>query len=70
MCGSVRRGEAEPLPVRGWAAEAAVRCVVRITMLLSTLISAEPWKRNRRPPARARTRKALDWSVSFRNLFS
>jgi hypothetical protein len=70
MPGSVRREEAEPLPMRGRAAETLVRYVVRMTMLFSTLICAEPWKRTPRLPARPRTRKAQDWSVSFRNLFS
>jgi hypothetical protein len=79
MPGSVRRQrEAELLSVRGRAAETLVRYVVRMTMLFSTLISAEPWKRpprlsprlSPRLPARPRARKAQDWSVSFRNLFS
>lgn len=67
---SVRREEAEPLPIRGRAAETAVWCVVRMTMLLSTLICAEPWKRTSHALARPRMRKSQDWSVSFRNLFS
>ena len=67
MPGSVRRQrEAELLSIRGRAAETLVRYVVRMTMLFSTLISAEPWKRTSRLP----TRKAQNWSVSFRNLFS
>ena len=71
MPGSVRRQrQAELLSMRGRAAETLVRYVVRMTMLFSTLISAEPWKRTPRLPARPRTRKAQDWSVSFRNLFS
>lgn len=70
MSGSVRREEAEPLPMRGWAADTAIRWVVHMTMLFSSLISAEPWKRTPRLSARLRTRKAQDWSVSFRNLFS
>jgi hypothetical protein len=71
MPGSVRRQrEAELLSIRGRAAEKLVRYVVRITMLFSTLISAEPWTQTSRLSARPRTRKAQDWSVSFRNLFS
>ena len=71
MPGSVRRQrEAELLSIRGRAAETLVRYVVRMTMLFSTLISAEPWKRTPRLPARPRMAKAQDWSVSFRNLFS
>jgi hypothetical protein len=67
MPGSVRREEAEPLPIRGRAAETAVWCVVRMTMLLTALMCAEPWTH---PPARPRMRKSQNWSVTFRNLFS
>jgi hypothetical protein len=71
MPGSVRRQREAELPsIRGRAAATLVRYVVRMTMLFSTLISAEPWKRTPHLPARPRTRKAQDWSVSFRNLFS
>ncbi len=71
MPGSVRRQREAELPsIRGRAAATLVRYVVRMTMLFSTLISAEPWKQTSRVPARPRTRKAQDWSVSFRNLFS
>lgn len=69
MSGCVRReGQADLLPIRGRIAEAVVRCVVRMTMLLSTLISVEPWKRTRHR-TRPQVRKSQDWSVSFRNLF-
>lgn len=70
MPGSVhRQRKIELSSLRGRATEAVVRWVVRMTMRLSRLIAAEPWKRTRRSPARARMRKAQDWSVSFRNLF-
>ena len=52
MPGSVRRQREAELPsIRGRAAATLVRYVVRMTMLFSTLISAEPWKRTPRPPA-------------------
>jgi hypothetical protein len=71
MPGSIRRQrEAELLSMRGRAAATLVRYVVRMTMLFGTLISAEPWKQTPGLPARPGTRKAQDWSVSVRNLFS
>ena len=69
MPGSVRREEAETPQIRRQAAEMVVWYVVRMTMLLSTLISAEPW-RTPRSPACPQMRKAQNWSVSLRNLFS
>ena len=71
MPGSVRRQrKAEVGSLRGRATDTVVQWVVRMTMRLSRLIAAEPWKRTQSSPARARMRKAQDWSVSFRNLFS
>jgi hypothetical protein len=71
MLGSVRRQrKAELSSLRGRAANTVVQWVVRMTMRLSRLIAAEPWKRARSSPARERVRKALDWSVAFRNRFS
>jgi hypothetical protein len=70
MPGSVhRQRKAELSSRRGRAANTVVQWVVRMTMRLSRLIAAEPWKRTQSSPARARMRKAQDWSVSFRNLF-
>lgn len=71
MSGSVRRQrKAELRSLRGRAAETVIQWIVRMTMRLSRFIAAEPWKRAPHLPARSRTRKALNWSVAFRNLFS
>jgi hypothetical protein len=68
---SVRRQrKAELSSLRGRAANTVIQWVVRMTMRLSRLIAAEPWRRTQSSPARERVRKALDWSVAFRNRFS
>ena len=67
---SVRRQRKAERSLRGRAKDTVVQWVVRMTMRLSRLIAAEPWKRTQSLPARARVRKALDWSVAFRNRFS
>jgi hypothetical protein len=69
MPGSVRRQrKAELRSLRGRATDTLVQWVVRMTMRLSRLIAAEPWKRA--PHLSARARKAQGWSVAFRNRFT
>jgi hypothetical protein len=71
MPGSVRRQrKAELRSLRGRATGTVVQWVVRMTMRLSRLIAAEPWKRAPHLSARPRARKAQGWSVAFRNRFS
>jgi hypothetical protein len=71
MPGSVRRQRKTELSsLRGRATDTVVQWFVRMTMRLSRLIAAEPWKRAPHRSARPRTHKAQDWSVSFRNPFS
>jgi len=71
MSECVRRvGDAKLPPTQGRAVQMGVGWLVRMTMVLSTLIAAEPLKRTRRSRVRARSSKVFDWSVAFRNLFS
>ena len=49
--------------------------VARMVILLSTILSAEPWYPARRQPRRMRVHrmqvhKTGDWAISFRNFFS
>lgn len=83
MSGHVGRGaECVVPPTRCRAAEALIRWVVRATLFLCAIISAEPWRqapprraRQHRPaprpqPTRMRLQKTGDWAVSFRNFFN
>lgn len=68
MPGSVRPEESGGRS--GWrrTAEVAAWCVVRLTLLLSTLVCVELWHKQRRRRPRLRQKNG-DWAMALRNFF-
>ena len=64
MPGSVRQEGSAPLAARSGAAEIAMWCVVRMTMLLSAIVCVELWRERELQAPRRR-----GWAMSLRNFF-